>query len=160
MSAAGRVENDGMRPGDRPILPLWLRTGVLAMLLAGLLIALFADGADPLEGVERGDVSSSRELRFVDEPGGAISVRDAADGRELASLGVGEGGFVRSVMRGLARERHSQGIGQEIPFVVRRYSHGYVSLEDPATDTVVELTAFGPDNVESFVRFLPDADPA
>ena len=160
MNAPRTVDNDGMRAGDRPILPLWLRTGVLAMLLAGLMIALFANGEGQLEGIDRGDVAASRELRFIDEPSGRISVRDAADDTELVSLAVGEGGFIRSVMRGLARERHSQGIGQEIPFIVRRYTEGYVSLEDPATDTVVELTAFGPDNVESFIRLLPALDPA
>ena len=43
---------------------------------------------------------------------------------------------------------------------MRRWTRGYVSLEDPATDTVVELTAFGPDNVRAFARLLPAADPA
>jgi len=148
-----------MRPGDAPILPLWLRTGVLTMLLAALLVALFATKDDPFGHIERGDVTASRELRFADGADGSIRVTDADDGRELVSIEVGEGGFVRSVMRGLARERLSRGIGQEAPFVVKRWSNGYVSLEDPATDTVVELTAFGPDNVQAFSRLVAAPDP-
>ena len=149
-----RVPDDGrgMTPGGRPILPLWLRSGVLAMLLVALLYALFGSPDAGLDGLERGAPVATRELRFEDRADGTVTVRDAGDGAEIARLAVGEDGFVRSVMRGLVRERRAQGIGAQIPFRLTTWASGFVSLEDPATGRLVELTAFGPDNVAAFAR--------
>ena len=152
--AAREDDGRGMTPGGRPILPMWLRSGVLAMLLAAFLFALFGDTDVSLDESTRGEAVASRDIRFEDEPDGTVTVRDAADGRSLARLAVGEDGFIRSVMRGLVRERRARGLGAETPFRVTTWTSGFVSLEDPATGRQIELTAFGPDNVAAFARLV------
>ena len=153
-SAASGDDGSGMTPGGRPILPIWFRSGMLAMLLVALLYAVFGSPDDTLEGIDRGEALASRELHFFDEAGGVVSVRDANSGAELARIASGEDGFIRSVMRGLVRTRNAQGIGQEIPFRLTAWDRGFLSLEDPATGRLVELTAFGPDNVAAFSRLV------
>lgn len=95
-------------------------------------------------------------LRFADMPDGAVQVSNAASGTVIASL-KGEndgGGFVRGVLRGMARERAMRGVGQEPPFTLTLWQDGSLSLSDPATGRAVELGAFGPDNRAAFLRFI------
>ena len=98
-------------------------------------------------------------LRFADMPDGAVKVSNAATGAVIASL-KGEndgGGFVRGVMRGMARDRAMRGVGQAPPFTLTLWQDGSLSLLDPATGRSVELGSFGPDNRAAFLRFIaPD----
>lgn len=142
----------------RAILPLWLRTAMLLATLAALLAAILGGGREgPAPAPDRGEALASRELSFVDVPGGVVSIRDAAGGGEILRLDRGDDGFVRSVMRGLARERRARGAGSETPFRLTLWTGGRVSLEDPATGRDIELGAFGADNARAFVRLLDDA---
>ena len=100
--------------------------------------------------------SKSIDLRFVDEPGGVVAVLDARDGRVVAQVAAGTGGFVRAVLQGLVRVRTLAGIGKEPPFRLERAGDGHLSLVDPATDRRVELIGFGDTNIAGFARFLPD----
>ena len=156
-----RMSPDGMRRGDRPILPLWLRIGVLGAVLAALVTVLVAEPMSSEEMLaERGDVLVQRALFFQDGADGVIRVLDASaaslESAELLSLQVGDDGFIRSVMRGLVRERKSRGIGPAEPFLLGAYGDGRLYVDDPATDRQVVVTAFGPDNVKAFLRLLPD----
>ena len=54
-------------------------------------------------------------------------------------------GFIRGVMRGLARERRMRGIGDAPPFNLSLWRDGELSLTDSATGRSIELTAFGID---------------
>lgn len=96
----------------------------------------------------------SRDLRFEDRADGAVVVRDAADGAVVAVFGAGEGGFVRGVLRGLARERRSHHVGPEPPFRLLRSDSGQLFLEDPQTGRRIGLDAFGPANAGAFARLL------
>ncbi len=98
-------------------------------------------------------VLQSMSLRFYDNPQGGIRV-ETSSGESLAQFGPGEGGFLRGVLRGFARDRRSQGIGSEPPFDLVRHADGRISLSDPKTGRVVELDAFGPTNVGLFAKFL------
>jgi putative photosynthetic complex assembly protein len=100
--------------------------------------------------------AATRTLTFADMPDGAVRVADAATGQTIATL-HGErdgGGFVRGVMRGMARDRQMRGIGQAPPFTLILWQDGSLSLTDPASGRSVELGAFGPDNRAAFLRFL------
>ncbi|OYX93549.1 MAG: hypothetical protein B7Y74_09360, partial [Novosphingobium sp. 35-62-5] len=87
---------------------------------------------------------------------GAVVVKDTDSGETLAVLmGENDGsGFVRGVMRGMARERKMKGMGQATPFELALWTNGSLSLLDPATDRSVELGSFGPDNRAAFAKFL------
>jgi putative photosynthetic complex assembly protein len=134
--------------------------GVAALIGFALVAVGAARLADFRVGVPAaGAAAQVRELRFVDEPGGVVQVYDGDDSTPLATLAPGTENFIRGVLRGLARERRSHGLGgTQAPFRVARYPDGRLTLEDPATGRLIELQAFGPTNAGAFERLL-DASP-
>jgi len=98
---------------------------------------------------------TERTLRFEDRNDGSIVVLDAQTRAEIAQIAPGTNGFLRSTLRGLARERKRRDIGAEPPFVLSIRADGRLTLEDPATIRQVDLEAFGPTNATVFRHFLP-----
>lgn len=93
-------------------------------------------------------------LRFVDQPDGSVAVHDARDNDTIYIVQPGAYGFIRSTLRGLARERHRADRDASTPFTLTRWSDGTVSLEDLSTSRRVDLDAFGPDNARAFAQFF------
>jgi putative photosynthetic complex assembly protein len=100
------------------------------------------------------EVVQELPLYFDDAPDGRVLVRDALNEQVIATVAPGQGGFVRSTLRGLVRERRKRGLGPETPFVLSARSDGRVVLTDPATGRLLDLAAFGPDNAGAFAVFL------
>ena len=98
-------------------------------------------------------VALSRTLQFADRPDGSIDVTDARS-HALVETVVGESGFVRGTLRGLARERRRGGIGSEVPFELVAHTDGRLTLMDPSTSRRVDLESFGPTNMQEFARLL------
>jgi putative photosynthetic complex assembly protein len=96
-----------------------------------------------------------RDLRFTDRADGSVGVLDAADDAVIAILEPGQGGFIRGVMRGRARERRLGEFGAEPPFRLALHTDGRLTLEDTATKVKIVLNSFGPSNAEAFAGFLP-----
>jgi putative photosynthetic complex assembly protein len=96
---------------------------------------------------------AERLLRFADV-NGAVVVTNARTGETVASFGQQGSGFIRGVMRGLARERRMHGHGPQAPFRLTRYADGQLSLIDMATGRIIELNGFGHTNVAAFNRLL------
>jgi putative photosynthetic complex assembly protein len=127
---------------------------------AGLvLFALAAVTTSRLTGV--GDVRvtvpaalESRDLNFADGPGGAVLVLDHRDGRVIDTLAPGSNGFVRVVLRGLARERKLGDIGPLPPFRLTRYANGQLTLTDTSSGKQIDLDAFGAANTGAFARLM------
>ena len=103
-------------------------------------------------------VSTTRVLRFDDRKDGGIDVVDAGTHRVIDTI-VGQAGFVRGTLRGLARERHRAGIGSAAPFELVAHVDGRLTLIDPSTARRVDLESFGPTNMADFSRLL-QADPS
>ena len=97
---------------------------------------------------------ASAELFFEDHPGGVVTVSDAATGASLMEYGENEGVFVRSVMRGIARQRRMRGLGPEVPVELSRFEDGQLWLIDPASGIEIYLGAFGSDNTGAFAELL------
>lgn len=93
-------------------------------------------------------------LLFEDRADGAVVVRRPDTRDVLRVFDPGTNGFVRGAMRGLARERKRREIGAEIPFVLVLWPTGQLSLEDTTTHATIDLSAFGPSNVEPFKQIL------
>jgi len=97
---------------------------------------------------------ASVDLRFSDEADGSIRVQNSKTDQLVATIEPGVGGFVRGVMRGLARDRISRHIGQTPPFRLSQARDGRMSLEDTATGRLIDLESFGVGNRDSFAQLL------
>lgn len=97
---------------------------------------------------------ASRELRFEDRDDGSLAVVDARDNGLVTVLPPASNGFLRGVLRGLARERRRGSIGAEPPFRLTRWADGRLSLDDPATGQRINLEVFGPTNAAAFAQLL------
>jgi putative photosynthetic complex assembly protein len=125
----------------------------------GLVVfALLAAGAARLSGTESSRPTSKpvlvQDLRFEDMADGGVAVFAAKSDHPFDIVMPGSNGFLRATLRGLARERKRQGIGQQEPFRLTRWSDGRVTLDDTATGRFVDLGSFGPTNAQAFARLL------
>ncbi|MFK8029538.1 MAG: photosynthetic complex assembly protein PuhC [Gammaproteobacteria bacterium] len=102
------------------------------------------------------EVIMSRALRFEDADSGQVVVIDDTTNEPIEYLDVGTNGFLRATLRGLARARAAVSKGADIPFIVQRHVGGQVLLIDPATDSFIDLRAYGPTNLAVFARYLED----
>jgi putative photosynthetic complex assembly protein len=122
---------------------------ILFSLLAVGLIRITGNGPDQRAAA----AVQERLLRFEDRPDGGVSVLDGKTGAVVAEL-HGEQGFVRGVLRALARERRSRDLGSQQPFQLISRVDGRLTLLDPATSERVDLESFGPANAAIFAAFL------
>ena len=146
---------------DRIAPPAAIALGTGLVLFSLMLVASVRLGvvdpspsANSLRAAAQIAATQDRLLRFSDQPDGTVLVTDARTGAAVDSIGREDGGFVRGVMRGLARERRQHRIGSEPPFRLTRWSNGALSLTDPSTGRIVELDGFGHTNLASFKRLL------
>ena len=98
--------------------------------------------------------AESRDLQFEDAQDGAVLVYDAHDRQLVDTLAPGSNGFIRVVLRGLARERKRGDIGRQPPFRLTRFVNGQITLTDTSTGKQIDLDAFGSANTEAFARLM------
>jgi putative photosynthetic complex assembly protein len=141
--------------------PLGALVGAAALIGFTLLAVTMAriTGVGQAEGPPAPAVAS-RELRFEDRADGAIAVYEGNGPRLVGVVGPDSGGFLRGVLRALARERRSHDAGQEAPFRLARRADGSLTLEDPSTGRLINLEAFGETNEAAFARLLAEGDPS
>lgn len=146
----------------RPALAMAGALVTLTLVLTALVrLGVLDREAVPAEARAQAGVEAStvRHLVFEDRADGAVVVRDADGGATVAVL-IGEkdgGGFVRGVMRGMARERRMAHASAAVPFALTGWSNGSITLRDPATGRAIELGSFGDTNRAAFARFLNSA---
>lgn len=152
MSAAHR--HDNMVP------PVALGLATLLVLATLLLVVLARAGVLPASR-SAADLRAETQVRPVAERlllfadvDGFVKVTDARSGDTVAMLGQEGSGFIRGVMRGLARERRMHGLGAARPFRLTLYADTQLSLTDTATGRVIELSGFGATNREAFRKLL------
>lgn len=143
---------------DVPKAPLYA-AGALVIATVLMVFGVRLTGIGELR-TPQATVVVERQLHFTDQADGGIAVHDALDGRLVARVAPGEHGFLRGALRGLVRERKRERIGPEIPFRLSSRADGRLLLQDPATDQLIDLGAFGAQNVVVFSRMLEGAAPA
>ena len=104
-------------------------------------------------------VLAERSLRFEDRSDGAVVVydahRDPTDrNAKPIEVATGQNGFLRGTLRGFARTRKQEGIGESAPFLLTAWADGRLTLVDPSTGRHADLEAFGPTNVAVFADLL------
>ena len=134
--------------------------GAIAVLVSIAVFAFAAAAAVRLSGIDVREPDAiaveTRALRFEDLPDGSIAVIDPRTGARVETVS-GEQGFLRGVLRGLARERKRSGLGPEQPFELIGRADGRLTLSDPATGRLIDLESFGPTNAAVFARMLTAA---
>lgn len=98
-----------------------------------------------------------RTLSFTGANDGEMTVRDHVTGRTLAVLAPEQDGFIRGVLRSMARARHVHALPEGTVFIVARDRSGALSLTDPDIGEPVLIDGFGASNAAAFARFLPAA---
>ena len=93
-------------------------------------------------------------LMFRDRDIGGVDVVHARTMRVISVFEPGTNSFARGVLRSMAQEREVREIDRRLPFVLRRFADGRLTLSDPGTGRVIELISFGRDNVQVFADFL------
>ncbi len=145
-----------------------------ALIAAGVLVgfSLLMTAAVQIGWLERSAVPSAeraeaavapleqRSLLFADGADGSVLITEAGSGAQVGLIEAGseQGGFIRGVLRGLARERRMYDVGSEPPFTLTLWQDGSMSLVDEATGRSVEIGAFGPDNRAAFAVLLEGGD--
>jgi putative photosynthetic complex assembly protein len=126
----------------------------VALLLIGTFVTI---GVSRLQGntqeVTAEPAKKIRQLRFVDQPDGAVAAIDVTSG-QLVQRFEGEQGFLRGTLRAMARQRKLNGVGAAEPFELILHADGRLTLHDPATGTKIALESFGSSNVGVFARLL------
>ena len=132
------------------------------LLGAGLLIAftIVAIAVGRTTGIGRDRMpaitaEASRDLRFADRADGGVMVYEGAAREAFSTLEPGTDGFVRGVLRSLARERRASGLDSAAAFRLRRDHAAHLYIEDLATGRQIALDAFGHTNAAAFARLLP-----
>ena len=138
-----------------PLLGAAALVGVTLVSVAAVRLAAPAPEVRPAAVV----ASGSRDLRFMDRSDGAVVALEGPLDQVVAVIEPGTNGFLRGVLRGLARERRSMGIGDRIAFRIGRPDGGRLAIEDLATGRRVDLDAFGPTNAQAFARLLRQEKP-
>ncbi|MGA9027920.1 MAG: photosynthetic complex assembly protein PuhC [Steroidobacteraceae bacterium] len=142
-------------PADSGPLPrgLLIGAGVLVGMALLLVITARLSGYQPAKPPPS-SIVQREELRFEDHPDGAVAIYLSRENRLVDTLLPGTNGFVRGVLRGLARERRADHVGSDAPFRLTRWADGRLSLDDPSTGRHVDLEVFGPTNAGAFADIL------
>lgn len=138
--------------------PVVSKGGILAA-AALILFALASVTTVRLTGVGEVRMSlpaavESRDFRFEDGKDGAVLVYDAGSQQLVDTLSPGSNGFIRVVLRGLARERKLGDIGSQPPFRLTRFVNGQIMLMDTSSGKKIDLAAFGSANTAAFARLM------
>jgi putative photosynthetic complex assembly protein len=122
------------------------------------IILLVANAVQPGKSETQTDASviAKKTLFFRDLPDGSVGVISASSGKMIAQV-EGQAGFVRGILRALARERRIQQITSDDAFELMSRSDGRLTLVDLATGNRIDLESFGRDNAAQFAAFLNSA---
>ena len=111
--------------------------------------AFHSAGSDPSVVSER--------IVVRDLPNGAVGIFHAESGTTIARYESGQGAFVRTIFRSLVRDRRVQGVSAEPVFILYTLGAGDIIVEDPSTNSRIQLKAFGEPNAQHFRQMLDSA---
>lgn len=123
-----------------------------ALLLVVIGVGSFMKAGAP-ERQADASVLVQKDLFFRDLPDGSVGVIAANNGEVIAKVS-GQAGFVRGILRAMARERRIRQIISDDAFILTSHSDGRLTLLDPATQNRIDLESFGRDNAAEFAAFL------
>ena len=140
----------------RSIHPLaWVMVSMLVVWGLGAFLTDQNSAAFSSSGV--GPPVVSERIVVRDLASGAVGIFHAESGVAIARYESGQGAFVRTIFRSLVRDRRVQGVSAEPVFVLYTLDTGDIIVEDPSTNSRIQLKAFGEPNAQHFRQMLDAA---
>ena len=140
----------------RPIHPLvWVMISMLAVWGAGAFLTDQNSASFRSSGTGPPDVSERIVVR--DLANGAVGIFHAESGAAIVRYESGQGAFVRTIFRSLVRDRRVQGVSAEPVFLLYTLGAEDIIVEDPSTNSRIQLKAFGEPNARHFRQMLHSA---
>ncbi len=141
---------------DKEMIPLVLIRAMFALALFSLVLVAYARLTDrPLVGVPpSGQIVAETVFTFEHFPSGEVQVI-GTDGSVLASSRDDRSGFIEVIWRVQDRARMLAAYQGDAPVKVVRFDTGRIAIIDTATQSQVELSGYGADNVAAFASLLP-----
>ena len=99
----------------------------------------------------------SERIVVRDLANGAVGIFHAESGAAIVRYESGQGAFVRTIFRSLVRDRRVRGVSAEPVFILYSLAGGDITVEDPSTNSRIQLEAFGQPNAEHFRQMLDSA---
>ncbi|OUV03606.1 MAG: hypothetical protein CBC42_03930 [Betaproteobacteria bacterium TMED82] len=134
-----------------PILPYAVII-ILILTVFVISVGLYANYKPLSQNENTSSVITQKYLHFYDHNNGAVRVTD--ENGEDIKIFNSDAGFVKVVLRTLVKERISQGVGPEKPFLLAVRENGLLSLLDPLTGAKVDVSSFGEVNAKAFFSLL------
>ncbi|MBU3582958.1 photosynthetic complex assembly protein PuhC [Polynucleobacter sp. 15G-AUS-farblos] len=126
---------------------------IASLLAVVVLLVATYDRSEKLEQQTDTQVIAKRILHFRDLPNGSVGVISAESGQMIAEV-EGQAGFIRGILRALARDRRIRQISSDDAFELVSRPDGRLTLTDLATKNRIDLESFGKDNAAEFAAFL------
>ena len=141
---------------SRPIHPLvWVMVSMLAVWGAGAFLTDQNSTSFSSSGI--GPPGVSERIVVRDLANGAVGIFHAESGAAIVRYESGQGAFVRTIFRSLVRDRKVQGVSAEPVFILYTLGAEDVIVEDPSTNSRIQLKAFGEPNAQHFWQMLDSA---
>ena len=133
----------------RPIHPLvWVMMSMLAVWGAGAFLTDQNSASFSSPGT--GPPGVSERIVVQDLANGAVGIFHAESGAAIVRYESGQGAFVRTIFRSLVRDRRVRGVSAAPVFILYTLGDGDITVEDPSTNSRIQLEAFGEPNAEHF----------
>ncbi|MBC6442231.1 MAG: photosynthetic complex assembly protein [Rhodobacteraceae bacterium] len=134
-------ERDKFGRESKELVPKCMLHAMTGLVVATLIIVSTAvlTGREPGGQPKTAAVLQSRDVLLSGEDNAILMTTVAGH----VILDLEEGGFITAVRSGLDRKRLVSGVAGNPPVTLARLANGRVTLTDPATGWVVELTNFG-----------------
>ena len=135
-----------------PKVPLGLAVGLVIMVIAlAASASLYGHGAVRTPPIQ---VQSQHSVRLVADPSGDVLVYDGATNVLTRRVPAEHSGFLRGLLRVIARRRMIAHAPEDAPITVVRGVDGTIELSDPSSGLEVPVTSFGPTQVETIASLL------
>ncbi|WP_254598087.1 photosynthetic complex assembly protein PuhC [Polynucleobacter antarcticus] len=134
----------------------YIAIGICGLLATVIFLVANYVQSGKMERQEDAQVIAKQSLFFRDLPDGSVGVILASNGQMIAQV-EGQAGFIRGILRAMARERRIRKISSDQPFELSSHSDGRLTLIDTATNNRIDLESFGKDNAAEFSVFLKSA---
>ncbi|MEM6973080.1 MAG: photosynthetic complex assembly protein PuhC [Pseudomonadota bacterium] len=145
-------------PRLKDVMPNWAGAAGGAVIIATLIFTTIAtytrDRTPPAPGAGS-PIVSSRAVAFDQRAeAGVIVVRDAGTGGEITTLVDADNSFMQNVYKVLTKERRRRAVALDLPYQVSAHENGRVAIMDLTTGRVIDINAFGANQVKAFASLL------